>query len=1231
MKKYSLYLAAAMYSLIFLASCSSAPILKISETQTIFRNEGAWLGINVKDKLPDGIEVIDIYIDSPAELAGVKVGDIIIGCDDLPVNSTGALLSFVSQRKTGDKIRVKLIRNADKVTLASNELSLEELAAKFHDFINKGNPLDKIEFDASREAKPMEVEVTLASAPKVAHLNIPAKPETKGDKKAGYMGITMEPAKELDKLGVEKGSGGLKMNSVAENSPADKGGLKTNDIIIAYDGIKFAGEADKYQGAFADYIKTKGSGYEIKLEVLRFDDEVSLKINKKNIPSKPDELMKIISQLKPGETAVASVRKNIQSLQLKVTLGTRMASNVSAPAEPEANDKIHPELTAYTISLEELTKKILDETKIRDKYDDLLKRYAEDEKSFDDGFRLRDMRYLHRDPFKITKVCDDLLADLRQEINSKEPSFLDIVISKLDESITNNPIALVQLKTGISLEEHCEQLVDLMKLADQYRKGAFSGLTQDDVKFLEENLMGLMDSWIGETNFTDTEQVKKQNDIDKRIVQLCDFVNFQKLFASTKIMTSILSQGYLNGLKKDLETAAKDKEGVLLSKDTPFGKIVISGKGDNWHISNEAIIIDLDGNDFYANNLGSSILTKHPFSIIIDFAGDDRYSSYYDGCQGAGIMGTGILIDLGGNDTYIAQKWGQGAGLLGTGILIDETGHDTYKGQEFVQGAGLFGIGILIDNHQTESDKFWYDVNASDSYESNGLGQGFGGPKGFGLLFDAYGNDTYRATAKRPNGYPDNPGSFDGWAQGCGTGFRGYADGSIYRSGGLGILMDNEGADYYEAGSFSQGGGYFFGWGILSDGGKDNDRYLGTRYAQGFAAHSAIGYFIDEGGNDHYRTQYSVVDGLSWDLTCVAFVDKGGNDTYNGGGFSLGASAHNGFCLFMDLGGKDTYDGAVAKAGGNDYHGGYSLSVFLDQGPEENTYGQRSNNSIEVEKEYSIFIDTKKPVDELLKDDAYKAILKNNIEPVSPTAQAAVNPDVVSNSSASEAKESKENDLKTAQLSNPEPISPTRPDFILTGTIIRQDVSWALIINKTTNAEDIYKVGDNIDKEWKVTEIVPSKVTLQNNHSDKIVLRISDKSMRDFDPPIPTPPTPPIPLIPLIPVESNQPPEPIFFSASVNPDNSPIAPANEFPAKTSRIYSCFENKGLLAGLSKVGTTWNSEEDTEFAEVKLLNPSAKFNYIWVSKKDKWPLGKCEVVLIHPETMLVLAKGYFKIVP
>ncbi|MFA5795071.1 MAG: PDZ domain-containing protein [Candidatus Brocadiia bacterium] len=955
-----------------ISSCTSIPAVKqetpVPQAQTIYQDKGPWLGINGINA-ENGVRLVDVYYNSPAQTAGIAKDDIITNVDGKNIVDTASLLAQLNSKNPGDRIKIQIIRQEEQVTLISNTdttlITTEELAKKYGEFMEKSKPSDKITFSASKKNTSKELEITLATPPRVIHTITPPKAEIKDGKNAGWMGIGLEPAKNMEKLGFPEKTGALRITSVSQYSPAEKFGLKANDIILKYDGNEFSGEESQYTSTMSNYIKSKGSGNELSVSIIRLTNDAYTLINNNPKAVDPEKIPEEIESLKVNDTLKTTITRNIRRMEIKVTLGTRMASSATTTSEPETNDKIHPELVSETTPIEILTNKIMTATNITDKYKDLLKRYAEDQK-WDDGLRLRDMRYMHRDPFKIPRICDTLLDNLQKSITTTDlRTMISVVISELDE----NPHQFtLELKTGLSLQEHCEQLSELLKEAEAYRKRAFAGLTEDDISFIKNNIYGLTDRWILDSNLENPEY----NERDKKLLQLFSYVDYQALFEAGGLLTCVLSPAYLDGLTNDIEREGKDKEETIFSKDTPFGKIIIGGKGNDRYQENAAIIIDIGGDDFYANQLGGSICESgkpdQPFGIIVDFGGNDRYSSYKYGCQGAGVMGVGILYDKTGDDIYIAQDWAQGSGLLGVGILVDNGGNDSFKGQEYVQGAGLFGIGILIKHE------------GNDSYQANKLAQGFAGPKAFGLLIDTAGNDNYLASTKHPNGYPDNPGTFDGWSQGCGTGMRAYTDPSMSRSGGVGVLLDQAGEDYYEAGTFSQGGGYFFGWGMLCDGGNSNDKYLGTRYSQGFAAHSAIGYFIDQGGDDQYKTLCGVVAGLSWDLTCVAFIDKGGNDTYDDGGFSRGASAHNGFCLFMDLGGKDTYKGGTAQVAGNNYHGGYSLSVFLDQGQDDDSYTDRTNNTIETEKEYSIFIDTGKALEDLIKDDSFKTMLNNKIK-----------------------------------------------------------------------------------------------------------------------------------------------------------------------------------------------------------------------------------------------------------
>jgi hypothetical protein len=199
---------------------------------------------------------------------------------------------------------------------------------------------------------------------------------------------------------------------------------------------------------------------------------------------------------------------------------------------------------------------------------------------------------------------------------------------------------------------------------------------------------------------------------------------------------------------------------------------------------------------------------------------------------------------------------------------------------------------------------------------------------GIGALLDLSGDDEYYAMGLYGSDY-GTPGTFNSFSQGVGFGLRGLA------AGGLGVLYDGQGEDRFEAGDFSQGGGYFFGWGILKNDGVQDDVYLGSRYNQGFSAHYAVGTFIEQGGNDTYKSIDGVSSGMSMDLSTTWFEDRGGHDRYESKYFSLGSSAHNSLTVFVDRGAaRRTFTGPSPRASvqGNYYHGGTSLSLVFEEG-----------------------------------------------------------------------------------------------------------------------------------------------------------------------------------------------------------------------------------------------------------------------------------------------------------
>ena len=355
---------------------------------------------------------------------------------------------------------------------------------------------------------------------------------------------------------------------------------------------------------------------------------------------------------------------------------------------------------------------------------------------------------------------------------------------------------------------------------------------------------------------------------------------------------------------KALVDAAPDKHsGLSVNFVTPLGRIVLSGTTDDTHrYTDAAILIDLGGNDTYLGSVGATASLEVPVSIAIDLAGDDQYRCDQESVitQGAGIFGAGILMDLDGNDSYEAKKGAQGYGLFGLGLLADYRGDDKYTLGYSGQGAAYFGIGLNLD------------AEGNDTFYLFGDGQGFGGTGGVGILANVSGDDSYTAEplaekAGRPDYHSQNKVAVS-QAQGCGAGMR--ADGSHGHAwaGGLGALLDIEGNDKYEAGNWSIGTGYWFATGIVYDG-SGNDVYRSVYFTQASGAHFCIGAIIDEGGDDKHILHETAGAGIAfgWDFTVALLIDKGGNDYYEAHRISIANAQIRSNALLVDIGGDDTY------------------------------------------------------------------------------------------------------------------------------------------------------------------------------------------------------------------------------------------------------------------------------------------------------------------------------------
>ncbi|MBU3728701.1 MAG: hypothetical protein FGM37_05560 [Phycisphaerales bacterium] len=203
-------------------------------------------------------------------------------------------------------------------------------------------------------------------------------------------------------------------------------------------------------------------------------------------------------------------------------------------------------------------------------------------------------------------------------------------------------------------------------------------------------------------------------------------------------------------------------------------------------IGGVGLLLDVAGHDDYEGTLFvQGVGGPSALGALVDADGNDRYraagsepSTYMTPAtslsfsQGLGFGfrtalagGTGIMLDLGGDDRYFGGEFSQGGGyFLGIGIARDTGGRDYWSGDRYAQGWSAHqAIGVLIDDSGDDvflsrtaasqgaawdqSVSVLADRNGNDTYRADGLAQGSAAQQAFALMIDCGGDDTLDAAA----------------------------------------------------------------------------------------------------------------------------------------------------------------------------------------------------------------------------------------------------------------------------------------------------------------------------------------------------------------------------------------------------------------------------------------------------------------------------------------------------
>lgn len=200
-----------------------------------------------------------------------------------------------------------------------------------------------------------------------------------------------------------------------------------------------------------------------------------------------------------------------------------------------------------------------------------------------------------------------------------------------------------------------------------------------------------------------------------------------------------------------------------------------------------------DDDRYIAINRSQASAGPRGVAVLLDEAGDDQYTlldspvllpsaqladqnlsmgqgaasgiraEFSDGISLAG--GVGLLMDLAGNDRYSAQVFAQGSAYFNAvGLLVDGGGNDEFRGRWYVQGAAAHNAAAAVIKRGEGDDTYiatnstslgaahdgslavFVDEGGNDRYELGTLGLGAAHDNSSALFIDARGDDTYRVT-----------------------------------------------------------------------------------------------------------------------------------------------------------------------------------------------------------------------------------------------------------------------------------------------------------------------------------------------------------------------------------------------------------------------------------------------------------------------------------------------------
>ncbi len=248
---------------------AAIPMDIVKKVSTEIRDKGkvqrGWIGLSIGQNDDERIEIIGVDAESPAELAKLKEGDIVLSLDGVEIATTAKLASEIRKRKPGEDVVVKIERDGKPM----------EIKVKLGEYP---------ENEARREMElkfprlfPPDAPGPFAAPPKggkAPRAPLPPKSREFSWERRKFIGVYLD---ELNKemsvfFGVKEGTG-LLVNRLTSKGPAEKAGLKVGDVIIKAEDRRV-----ETVNELSEAVQDKKKGDRIKLGLLRDKKPLTLEV-----------------------------------------------------------------------------------------------------------------------------------------------------------------------------------------------------------------------------------------------------------------------------------------------------------------------------------------------------------------------------------------------------------------------------------------------------------------------------------------------------------------------------------------------------------------------------------------------------------------------------------------------------------------------------------------------------------------------------------------------------------------------------------------------------------------------------------------------------------------------------------------------------------------------------------------------------------------------------------------